>query len=74
MIVLHLMSYLGRASSLDGALFGLGTLYSMCAVALMLDYLGSFKAALVVSIPAVICLIYMLIHYKKFKVFNIVDQ
>ena len=65
---------LGRASSLDGALFGLGTLYSMCAAALMLDYLGSFKAALVVSIPAVICLIYMLIHYKKFKVFNIVDQ
>lgn len=65
---------LGRASSLDGALFGLGTLYSMCAAALMLDYLGSFKVALVVSIPAVICLIYMLIHYKKFKVFNIVDQ
>ena len=46
----------------------------MCAVALMLDYLGSFKVALVVSIPAVICLIYMLIHYKKIKVINIVDQ
>ena len=30
---------LGRASSLDGAVFGLGTLYSMGAVALMLDHL-----------------------------------
>ena len=65
---------LGRASSLDGAVFGLGTLYSMGAVALMLDHLGSFNAALVVSIPAVLCLIYTLVHYKQFKVFNIVEQ
>jgi len=65
---------LGRASSLDGAVFGLGTLYSMGAVALMLDHLGSFNAALVVSIPAVFCLIYTLVHYKQFKVFNIVEQ
>ena len=59
---------------LDGAVFGLGTLYSMGAVALMLDHLGSFNAALVVSIPAVLCLIYTLVHYKQFKVFNIVEQ
>ena len=46
----------------------------MGAVALMLDHLGSFNAALVVSIPAVFCLIYTLVHYKQFKVFNIVEQ